>query len=81
MPARPVTIYLRVAATARGFRAAATTRPNSTPLTDSLGDALPTVPFAIRVNIPAELWRYHERIVAELSLPVPNIDADVELVP
>jgi hypothetical protein len=81
MPPRPVTIYLRVAATARGFRAAATTRPNESPLVDSNGDALPTVPFAIRVNIPAELWRYHERVVAELTLPVPVTEADVELVP
>lgn len=78
---RPVTIYLRVAATSRGFRAAATTRPNSTPLTDSVGDALPTVPFAIRVHIPPELWRHHERVVAELTLPAPTDDAVVELVP
>jgi len=66
-------VYLRVARGPRGPKVAATITPNYAPLmVGSPGyneRALPTVAFAIALDIPEEVLAHAEQVIAELEVP------------
>lgn len=65
-----VKTYLRIAANKRGYTVSATTRPNYDPIVTSGydGRTLPTVAFAIELNIPDELFAQAEKVVASIDV-------------
>ena len=69
-----LTIYMRVAQGANGKpKVAASINPNYKPLSTSTGTwnekALPTAAFAITLDIPDEILRSAEQVLAELEIP------------
>lgn len=75
-------VYLRVAPTARGFRYAATGKPSSLPLMNG-NDVLPTIAFAIDLNLPADAFRIPLICSLDLSLEQlqPITRTEVEVAP
>lgn len=70
-----VTAYLRVATdersrTAQGRRTkvVASNRPSDAPIYNSADEALPTVAFAIDLDVPDAMFRRAEDVVAELKV-------------
>lgn len=77
-------IYLRVAKNPSGRTKAkvqAGAKPSSVPLTDSSGYELPTVAFAIDVDLPDAAFKQAEQVIAELTIPEGQyrVAADVRL--
>ena len=67
-------IYLRVAKHPNGkAKVTAGVRPSNEPLSITAGH-LPTVAFAINVEIPDEAFRQAERVIAELKISEEAID-------
>ena len=60
---------MRVAKSHNGrVKIAANARPSDEPLKDSNGYALPTVSFAIQLDIPDKLIYQAEQVIAELKI-------------
>ena len=79
-----VVAYLRVAEGPRGPRVEASTKPNHAPLTTGTGwkeKVLPTVAFALQLDVPDELINQAEQVIAELEIPKEQaqIAADVKV--
>jgi hypothetical protein len=74
-------IYMRVAKTggSKGFKATAATRPNPKALEDSYGDALPTVAFAVLLDIPDAAFKHAEQVLAEIDIPEDRIAVAMEV--
>lgn len=71
-----VRAYLRVAKTGRGSRSPykihASSKPDHRPLSSGYGRSetvLPTVAFAIDVDIPDKLFKQAEQVIAEITIP------------
>lgn len=69
-----VTVYLRVARGLSGKpTVAASVKPNWTPLMSNKGNrdkkALPTAAFALKLDVPNEVMRQAEQVVADINLP------------
>jgi hypothetical protein len=75
------TIYLRVGKHVRGGKpkVAAGTKPSDRQLADSAGNPMPTIAFAVDVNIPDEMFRTAQRVVAELDISADNVQIPVTL--
>ena len=76
-----VKTHLRVAydKKRRASHVIANVNPSTTPISNSKGDPLPTVAFAIVLDIPDEMFRQAEQIIAEIQIPADQaqIAADV----
>ena len=75
-------IYIRIAKTTMGkYRVVAGSKPNNTPIKRNSYDGgfLPTVFFAIDVNVPESQFSLAEQVVAKLNLPEVESKAEVEL--
>jgi hypothetical protein len=72
-------VYMRVAKTKgpQGFKVIATTRPSTAPLTTgNYNDPpLPTIAFAIVLDINPEAFKYAEQVIAELPIEPLDVDA------
>ena len=68
-----VTAYLRVAkntANARKpFKVDASATPNHYPLAGSVGNSLPTIAFAIELDVPDDAFTQAEKVIAEITIP------------
>jgi len=66
-----LTAYIRVARNPDRAKAqiAANLKPNTAPLTNSRGDALPTIAFAIKLDIPDAMFSRASQVIAELTIP------------
>jgi len=73
-------VYLRVAPTSRGFRVQATTKPSAAPLNDAAGRIMPTIAFALVLNIAPEAFAAAEAVLAEIDVPADVPRVAVELV-
>lgn len=67
-------VFLRVAKTksSKGYRVAASTRPNDSPIRNdawSKPDFFPTVAFAVDLDIPESAFKRAEQVVAALEVP------------
>jgi hypothetical protein len=71
-----VKTHLRVAKTPRGARVEASTKPNYKPLMGSQGSwnerPLPTAAFAVVLDIPDDLFKRAEQVLAEIA-----VDSDI----
>jgi hypothetical protein len=64
-----VTAYVRVARTRTGKPTVdAGPRPTDEPLKDQHGKALPTVAFALKLDVPEERLRAAEQVLAEIEV-------------
>jgi len=72
--------YLRVAKTSRGYKVSAQTKPNHAPLyTDSYSKKyLPTVHFAINLDIPNEAFDKASKAIAEINVPEEHLEINAE---
>lgn len=78
-----VKLYMRVAKQRSGFKAAVVTRKASTsPLFDSNARALPTIAFALELDVPDGMFRQAEQVIAALKVPesAAVIAADVKVI-
>lgn len=69
-----VTAYLRVAkyggdGRRAPFKVSATARPNHTPLESGTGVPLPTLAFAVVLDIPDSAFKQAEQVIAEIRIP------------
>ena len=77
-------IYLRVAKNPSGrtpLRVDASAKPTYRPLTTSIGDPLPTLSFAVMLNIPDEAFRRAEQVIAEIDVPEDLVAIAAEVTP
>lgn len=74
-------VYLRVARDKRGkARVVATAKPSAMPLVSGTpGAALPTVAFAIDLNVPDVMFNQASRVVAELTVTETSADIAAEV--
>jgi hypothetical protein len=77
------TVYLRVAKGPRGPKFAATTKPSRAPLTTGGWNEkhLPTVAFALLLNIPDEAFDQAGQVIAEIDVPAEQLSIAAEVVP
>lgn len=72
------TIYLRVAKTKKGAKCSASSKPNNEPLqltkgwNNSSKEFVPTVAFAVTVDIPDSLFNKASQVIASLSVTEKN---------
>lgn len=69
-------IYIRVAKSNRGYKVAASVKPNNEPLY-TLGyrgekDFLPTVAYGVDFNIPDELFSKAAKVIGEINITTEN---------
>lgn len=63
-------VYLRIARDKRGRgKAVATLKPTDTPLYDSNNSALPTVAFAVDLNVPDVMFDRAAQVIASITIP------------
>jgi hypothetical protein len=76
-----IKVYLRVARTqgSAGHRVVATTRPSHIPLSDAYGTVLPTIAFAIVLDIDSAAFRQAEQVIAELIVAERDVTVAAEL--
>lgn len=76
-------VYLRVARDKRGkARVVATVKPNARPLEAGGArplDFLPTVAFAVDLNVPDSMFDQASRVVAELTISEDTADIAAEV--
>jgi|KBSMisStandDraft_5_1062788.scaffolds.fasta_scaffold280993_2 hypothetical protein len=70
-------VYLRMAATSRSFKYAATSKPSDQPLYDQHGRALPTIAFALVLSLPGGAFQIPT--VGEVEIPLDAIQPVVEI--
>lgn len=75
------TVYLRIAKHPRRshVKVTAGTKPNDAQLSDSAGNAMPTIAFAVDVNIPDDMFKQAQRVVAELDVTAEDVQIPVTL--
>jgi len=74
--------YLRIAKTSRGYRANASTEPDHSPLFISgyrSKKFLPTVHFALLLDIPDNAFDKATEVVAELNIPEEKLEINAEV--
>jgi len=77
-----VKAFMRVAQTGRGYKVAASSKANQEPLfrQDYRGkEFLPTVSFAVVLNIPEELFNQAEKEIAEINLALNEVEIAAEV--
>lgn len=65
-------VYMRVArksSSKRGFIVEGKPTPSYRPLMDSNGGALPTVAFALEMDIPDKMFKVAENVLATIEIP------------
>lgn len=63
-------VHLRVARDKRGRgKVVATLKPTDTPLYDGGNDALPTVAFAIDLDVPDVMFSRAAQVIASITIP------------
>lgn len=75
-----VRAYMRVAKMASGkAKVDAGRQPNDRPLVASNGEVLPTVAFAIDLEVPQAMFHRAEQVIATLTIPEEQVEilADV----
>jgi hypothetical protein len=74
-------VYLRIARDARGrAKTAVTSKPTDAPLYDVHNNALPTVAFAILVDIPGLMFDRASQVLAEITVPEEDAKIAAEVV-
>ena len=75
-------VYLRVAKTKRGkLRYTASTRPSNAPISEQYGDTfLPTISFALELDIPDELFKKAEQTIAKINLEAKDVNINAEII-
>jgi hypothetical protein len=78
-----VKTYMRVGwdAKRRKAQVVANTKPSGRPLRRSDGEPLPTVAFAVELDLPDELFTRAERVIAMLSIPPESAVIAAEVTP
>lgn len=77
-----VKVHLRVASNGtRRHKVQANINAVSAPLTDSNGYALPTIAFAVVLDIDPAAFRTAERVIAELAIGEDDVAIAAELAP
>lgn len=77
-----VMAHIRVAKHPRGrkgYQVDATTKRNHHPLYDSQGRVLPTVNFAVKLDIPDKAFTEAANVVAELRIPEEKLEIAAEV--
>jgi hypothetical protein len=76
-----VKVYMRVAKThgRAGCKAVATMKPSVGPLLDSAGRQLPTIAFAIMLDIDPAAFRQADQVIAELAVGPQDVTVAAEL--
>lgn len=64
-----VKAHIRVAKNGHRYAVSATTKPSTRPLTNTNGADLPTVSFALVLNIDDEEFKKAEKVLAEVDVP------------
>jgi hypothetical protein len=74
-------VYMRVAVNEqrRKHQVAVGLKANYAPLTDSRGNALPTVAFALVLDVPDELFARAEQAIAEIKIPEDQVAIAAEV--
>lgn len=74
--------HLRVAKHPRGGKPkiAVSSKPNPAPLTDGNLNAMPTIAFAIDLNIPDDMFVQAQRVVATIDVSADDVTIPVKLV-
>lgn len=63
-------VYLRVARDSRGkAKVSATMRPSDAPIYDSRNVPLPTVAFAVELDIPGVMFDRATQVIASITIP------------
>lgn len=76
-----VRTHLRVARTKAGAaQVAATVSPSHKPLSDPRGRALPTAAFALDLDLPDEMFRRAEQVLAEVMVDPQDVEIAAEVV-
>ena len=73
-----VKIYMRVARNGNRFKFAANHKPIITPLS-SEKFFFPTVGFALMLDIPDEMFKQAERVIAEVKIPEEQVQICAEV--
>ena len=76
------TVYMRVGKqrNRRIKTDARTSKPTSAPLYESNGDPMPTVAFALTVDLPDAMFDQARRVIAELTVPDEQAEVAAEVV-
>jgi hypothetical protein len=75
-----VKAYLRVAKDRNGrSRVQANAKPSQAPLTRSDGTILPTVSFAVELDVPDAMFRRAEQVIATLTIPESQAEIAAEV--
>jgi hypothetical protein len=73
-------VHLRVAKDARGKgHVMATARPSSTPIYNNRNQPLPTVAFAVVLNVPDELFDQAQKVIAEIDVSGDQVQIAAEV--
>lgn len=74
-------IYVRVGRQPRGKAKVTATavKPSNEPLF-VVSKAIPTVAFALDIDIPDDAFKRAEKVLAEIDIPEPDLAADVKVV-
>jgi hypothetical protein len=77
-------IYLRVAKTEnrKGYKVSAGSQPSNEPLNSGSYNTtwFPTVAFALDIDVPDEMFKTAERVIAELNVNMKEAQISTELV-
>lgn len=75
------TLYVRAAKHPRGGKSKVVTgtKPSHHALTDSSGNAMPTVSFAVELNVPDELFSRAQRVVASIDVDAQDVTVPVSI--
>jgi len=78
-----VTVYMRMARNSRGGvkSECSSHKPSYVPLTDSIGEPLPTAFFALNLEVPDELFDQAEQVLGEISVDPGRIGVLGEPIP
>lgn len=70
-------VYMRVARKGSRRYVRSSLKPSHDPIYASTGEAIPTVSFAIELDLPEMAFRQAEQVVATLNIQSPEIAAEV----
>jgi len=74
-----VKLFLRIGENERSYKVAATVKPSNAPLTSASGYLLPTVAFAVMLEIPDKAFKQAEQVIAEIRIPEKDLEICAEV--